>query len=244
MTDDCLKARNVTVEFSGLVALDDVSLILAPGEIVGLIGPNGSGKTTLVNAITGHVKVSRGTIVAAGKTISVLKPRQIAHHGISRSFQIVRLFNNMTVKENVEVAALAHGETRADARRLTHELCEAMGIWSYRDELAATLSYGDKRRVEMARALATRPRFLLLDEPAAGMNDAETATLLETLAQIPAEKGLGLLIIDHDMDLMTRLCHRLHALASGRTIAEGPPGEVISHPEVVDAYLGKGAVHA
>ena len=197
MTETRLAINDVSVEFTGLRALDHVSLTVETGEVVGLIGPNGSGKTTLINAITGQVKLATGTITAGDTVLSGLKPRQIALAGVSRSFQIVRLFNAMTVLENVE-----------------------------------------------AGALAAEPRFLLLDEPAAGMNDAETETLLHTLSELPAKRGLGLLIIDHDMGLIMRLCHRLHVLASGRTIAEGDAAHVRSHPAVIEAYLGKGAAHA
>ncbi|WP_181706516.1 ABC transporter ATP-binding protein [Chthonobacter rhizosphaerae] len=244
MSKPILRATDVVVEFTGLRALDGVSLALAPGEIVGLIGPNGSGKTTLINAITGQVRLAGGSITLGDRTISGLKPRDIALLGLARSFQIVRLFNEMTVVENVQAAALAHGAgtraARATALRLLHEL----GLDARADELGASLSYGDKRRVEIARALAADPAFLLLDEPAAGMNDAETEALLHTLAALPAQRGLGLLIIDHDMGLMMRLCHRLQVLAFGKTIAAGSADEVRRHPAVIEAYLGSEAAHA
>lgn len=244
MADASLVADEVTVEFSGLVALDKVSFHLSPGEILGLIGPNGSGKTTLVNAITGRVPLSHGTISVAGTTISGLKPRQIAHHGVGRSFQIVRLFDNMTVWENIEAAALAKGQSARDAREAAARLSAEFGLERYGDEMAANLSYGDKRRVEIARALAGHPRFLLLDEPAAGMNDAESEILLAALRKLPSAHDLGLLIIDHDMDLITGLCDRLHALASGRTIAQGAVRDVMADAGVIEAYLGAGAAHA
>lgn len=244
MSETRLAVADVSVEFSGLRALDHVSLSVDTGEVVGLIGPNGSGKTTLVNAITGQVKLAGGTITAAGVTLSGLSPRAIALQGVSRSFQIVRLFNAMTVLENVEAAALAKGASRAIARKRAEVLLEEFGLAPKADELGDSLSYGDKRRVEIARALAAEPKFLLLDEPAAGMNDAETETLLHTLAALPKKRGLGLLIIDHDMGLIMRLCHRLHVLASGRTIAEGSAAHVRAHPAVIEAYLGKGTVHA
>jgi branched-chain amino acid transport system ATP-binding protein len=214
------------------------------GEVVGFIGPNGSGKTTLINAITGQVKLATGAITAGGVTLSGLSPRDIALAGVSRSFQIVRLFNSMTVLENVEAAALAKGASRAASAARANRLLDELGLTDKADELGESLSYGDKRRVEIARALAAEPRFLLLDEPAAGMNDTETETLLHTLSELPRKRGLGLLIIDHDMGLIMRLCHRLHVLASGRTIAEGDAAHVRSHPAVVEAYLGKGAHHA
>jgi len=244
MSETRLAANDVSVEFTGLRALDHVSLSVDTGEIVGLIGPNGSGKTTFINAITGQVKLATGTIKIGGTELSGRSPREIALQGVSRSFQIVRLFNTMTVMENVEAAALAKGVSRAVAAERATSLLTELGLTAKSDELGESLSYGDKRRVEIARALAAEPRFLLLDEPAAGMNDAETETLLHTLAELPAKRGLGLLIIDHDMGLIMRLCHRLHVLASGRTIAEGEASHVRSHPAVIEAYLGKGATHA
>ena len=244
MSETRLAVNDVSVEFTGLRALDHVSLSVAAGEAVGLIGPNGSGKTTLINAITGQVKLAGGTITAGDVTLSGLSPRAIALAGVSRSFQIVRLFNAMTVLENVEAAALAKGVSRAESAGRATKLLDELGLTDKADELGESLSYGDKRRVEIARALAAEPRFLLLDEPAAGMNDAETETLLRTLSELPKSRGLGLLIIDHDMGLIMRLCHRLHVLASGRTIAEGDAAHVRSHPAVVEAYLGKGALHA
>ncbi|MET0596295.1 MAG: ABC transporter ATP-binding protein [Mesorhizobium sp.] len=239
-----LHAIDVSVEFVGLKALSGVTLALRPGEIVGLIGPNGSGKTTLVNAITGQVPLSGGRVMLGEETISGLLPRQVALKGISRSFQIVRLFNNMTVAENVEAAALARGEGRAAARNKAAALLDGFALSAKADDLCAQLSYGDKRRVEIARALAADPVFLLLDEPAAGMNEGETEALLATLAALPAERGLGLLIIDHDMGLIMRLCQRLHVLASGRTIATGSADEVRRDPAVIEAYLGSEAAHA
>jgi branched-chain amino acid transport system ATP-binding protein len=244
MPDSVLKAIDVSVEFAGLKALDRVSLSLDIGEIVGLIGPNGSGKTTLVNAITGQVPLSGGRVMLDGQAISGLQPRQIALKGISRSFQIVRLFNNMTVVENIEASALAHGDSLRGARGKAEALLAGFGLADRADELGAALSYGDKRRVEIARALAADPSFLLLDEPAAGMNEAETDSLLHTLAALPQARGLGLLIIDHDMGLIMRLCHRLHVLASGRTIAAGTADQIRRDPAVIEAYLGSEAAHA
>lgn len=244
MSNSSLKAVNVSVEFAGLRALHEVSLTLGGGEIVGLIGPNGSGKTTLINAITGQVPLAGGSVTLGDETISGLSPRLIALKGVTRSFQIVRLFNNLTVVENIETAGLAHGDTLATARRKAEALLEEFGLAPKAEDLGGTLNYGDKRRVEVARALAADPSFLLLDEPAAGMSEVETEALLHTLAALPGARGLGLLIIDHDMGLIMRLCHRLHVLASGRTIAAGEADEVRRDPAVIEAYLGSEAAHA
>jgi branched-chain amino acid transport system ATP-binding protein len=241
MADESLRTDEVSVEFAGLRALDGVSLAVAPGEILGLIGPNGSGKTTLVNAITGQVPLAAGRVTCGGEDLTGLSPRQVALRGIARSFQVVRLFNNLTVAENLEAAALAHGRGRRAAREKARGLLADFGLAARAEDLAVGLSYGDKRRVEIARALAADPSFLLLDEPAAGMNEGETTGLLAILEALPRARGLSLLIIDHDMGLIMRLCERLHVLASGRTIAEGDKDSVRANPAVIEAYLGTGA---
>jgi branched-chain amino acid transport system ATP-binding protein len=241
MADESLRTIEVSVEFAGLHALDGVSLSVAPGEILGLIGPNGSGKTTLVNAITGQVPMAAGQVTCGGEDITGFSPREVALRGIARSFQVVRLFNNLSVAENVEAAALAHGQGRRAAREKARGLLAEFGLEARAEDLAIGLSYGDKRRVEIARALAADPSFLLLDEPAAGMNEGETGGLLSILEELPRARGLSLLIIDHDMGLIMRLCERLHVLASGRTIAEGDKASVRTDPVVIEAYLGTGA---
>ncbi len=238
MANSSLTATNITVDFAGLRALDKVSLQVETGKIVGLIGPNGSGKTTLVNVLTGHVPPISGTVHCGTRDITGMSPREIALQGISRTFQIVRLFKNLTVSENVETAALAHGGCRRDSRRKALQLLDEFGLGKVSEQFASTLSYGDERRVEIARALAGNPKFLLLDEPAAGMNEAESETLLELLSRLPVERQLGMLIIDHDMGLMMRLCQWLHVLASGKTIGEGSAEEVRRLPQVIEAYLG------
>ena len=244
MSDVTLSTAGVSVEFVGLRALDSVSLSLGQGAILGLIGPNGSGKTTLLNAITGHVPLASGRITLGGELVSGLPPREIARRRVARTFQIARDFSNLTVLENVVTGALGHGAGMREARRRATELIERFGLTARTDDLASALSYGDKRRVEIARALAGEPRFLLLDEPAAGMNDEETEALLTILEQLPEERSLGILIIDHDMGLIMRLCHQLHVLASGRTIAEGDRQTVRDDPAVIEAYLGSEAIDA
>ena len=241
MMDESLRTIDVSVEFSGLRALDGVSLSLSPGEILGLIGPNGSGKTTLVNAITGQVSIAAGRIFCGEADLTGFSPREVSLRGIARSFQVVRLFNNLTVTENVEAAALTHGHGRRASREKARKLLAEFGLEARAEDLAIGLSYGDKRRVEISRALAADPKYLLLDEPAAGMNEAETTALLSILEELPRTSGLGLMIIDHDMTLIMRLCDRLHVLASGRTIAEGDKDSVRANPVVIEAYLGTGA---
>jgi branched-chain amino acid transport system ATP-binding protein len=244
MPASALEAIEVSVEFAGLRALDRVSLRLEPGEILGLIGPNGSGKTTLVNVLTGQLRPVSGRVRCNGEDITGLPPPRVAARGIARSFQIVRLFRNLTVRENVEAGAIARGLGRKAARAVADRLLADFGLASHAEAFAGSLSYGDERRIEIARALAAAPTFLLLDEPAAGMNEAETSRLLELLAALPRTQALGLLIIDHDVPLIMRLCQRLHVLASGRTIAEGDVATVRRAPEVIAAYLGAAAADA
>jgi branched-chain amino acid transport system ATP-binding protein len=233
-----LLVENLTKDFVGLRALDSVSLRLERGEILGLIGPNGSGKTTLVNVITGFLQPSQGRIQISGVDITGWPPHKIAQLGLARTFQTVKLFLELTVLENVEVAAVSMGLSRQPARQRAYDLLNSLGAVQLADLPAGALPYGQERRVEIARALATNPDFLLLDEPAAGLNEAESDELLQTLALIPDKIGCGLLIIDHDMRLIMRLCERLHVLSYGRTIGKGTPQEIRQNPAVIEAYLG------
>lgn len=244
MQPRALAASGVTVEFSGLRALLDVSLVVKRGEILGLIGPNGSGKTTLVNAITGQVALGTGRVEADGIDLTGAPPRDVALAGVARTFQIGRHFGKLTVLQNVAVAALSHRAGMQRALSDAQNLLAEFGLEGRAEDLVDELSYGEKRRVEVARALAGDPGYLLLDEPAAGMNTAETESLLEILAKLPDKRNLGLLIIDHDMGLIMRLCQRLHVLASGQTIAEGDVGSVREDPTVIEAYLGHEEVDA
>ena len=227
--------------FAGLHALDGVSFSLRRGEILGLIGPNGSGKTTLINVVTGLMPATSGQVFVDGAEITNKKPYQVAHTGLARTFQTIRLFRDLTVLENVEVAAVSMGLSRREARQRALEVLEEIGISRWAEMLAGVLPYGLERRVEVARALATKPKFLFLDEPAAGLNEDESEELLQVLAAIPERKDLGMLIVDHDMRLIMRLCHRLHVLNFGKTIGEGTPEEVRQIPAVLEAYLGKTA---
>jgi branched-chain amino acid transport system ATP-binding protein len=236
-----LVVEGVTKNFAGLRALDSVSLTLTQGEILGLIGPNGSGKTTLINVVTGFLKPTAGRILVNGVSITGWLPHKIAPLGLARTFQTIKLFLGLTVLENVEVAAVSAGMPRHQARELAYEMLERLGATRLAPLPAGALPYGEERRVEIARALATNPRFLLLDEPAAGLNEAESEALLQILVSIPQEIGCGILIVDHDMHLVMRLCHRLHVLNYGRTIGAGSPEEVRHDPAVIQAYLGTSA---
>ena len=239
MSETRLAVNDVSVEFTGLRALDHVSLSVSTGEVVGLIGPNGSGKTTLVNAITGQVKLAGGTITACDTILSGLSPREIALAGVSRSFQIVRLFNTMTVLENVEAAALAKGASRATATERAKGLLAELGLSAKADELGESLSYGDKRRVEIARALAAEPRFLLLDEPL-GALDALTRTRMQAfLLRIKAESGAGAVLITHSIEEALLLGTRVVVLSPdpGRLTAEIEAGfnaEILNGASVAD----------
>ncbi len=243
---ECLRVERLSKHFLALKALDQVSLTLNRGEILGLIGPNGSGKSTLINVVSGVLPPTGGSVVLDGTDISGWKAHRIAKVGIGRSFQRVRLFGGMSVLENVLVAALSVGFGRAEALERAHQALATMGAEGWLSMAAAALPYGHQRLVEVARAIAMRPNYLFLDEPAAGLNEHESAELLGRLAPLPKSQNLGMLIVDHDMHLIMRLCHRLHVLNYGRTIAQGTPQEVRRIPEVIEAYLGSSAeaVHA
>lgn len=236
-----LAAKDLTKSYGGIVALNGVNLSLSSGEVLGLIGPNGSGKTTLLGCLAGTHTPTAGSVMLASKQISGLPAHRIARLGIGRTFQTVRLFGRLSVIENVKAALAQKFGDRGvgELESMAVDLLEALGIADMQNRRANELAYGLQRRLEIARALATNPRFMLLDEPAAGMNEAETRDLLATLRKVTSERGIGLLIVDHDMALIVELCDRVAVLNKGQVIAEGKPREVLENVAVREAYIGR-----
>ncbi len=252
-----VNATRVVKRFGGLTAVNKMDFNLEKGEIVSIIGPNGAGKTTFFNTITGIYKPEEGDIIFNGKTLVGLRPDQIAERGISRTFQNIRLFSNMSVIENILVGMHPHLKQSAvealllvnsfkkeelAAEKKAEELMKYVGLKGVGNELAKNLPYGAQRRVEIARALAAEPLMLLLDEPTAGMNPLETEDAIKLFRRIRDEKGITVLLIEHDMRVVMNISERISVMDYGEKIAEGSPAEIRANPRVVEAYLGRGAV--
>lgn len=233
-----LLVTGVSRSFAGVQALAGVSLSVRPGEVFGLIGPNGAGKSTLVNIISGYDMPNSGTVEVDGVDITRSKSYLRARDGLARTFQHGHLFDGLTVRENIEVTALGTGRSRKQAFALGDELLEEFHLTDRADQPAGSLPHGVERRVGVARALATEPRYVLLDEPAAGLNEGEIGEFADNIRQLSA-RGLGVLLIDHNVRLILSVCDRIHVLVEGKTLLEGTPDEVRASDELAEAYLGK-----
>lgn len=259
MTRSMLDVRHVTVRFGGIVALDNLSLDVAQGSIHAVIGPNGAGKSTLLNVITGFNAPAIGSVSFDGNSIEARTPHAITRMGVARTFQNTELFGGLSALENVTIGldrhysysvftgmshAAGYSRVEASARREAQSLLNLVGLGDDSSVAAAALPFGKQRRLELARALATRPRLLLLDEPAAGLRAAEVETLNQILLKLRAEQGLTILLIDHVMALVMAISDRISVLNFGRKIADGDPQAVRAAPEVIRAYLGEKAAHA
>ncbi|MEC4807185.1 MAG: ABC transporter ATP-binding protein [Jaaginema sp. PMC 1080.18] len=253
LEEPLLEIQDLTKQFGGLIAVDGVGFTVRSREIFGLIGPNGAGKTTLFNMLTGLIEPTQGKVIYERRNIAQLKPYQIAQCGIARTFQNLRLFGNLSVLENVEIACHRHNSTSlladilnfASARKARQQdresaqiLLELVGLTSLKNQLANNLAYGDRRRLEIARALALKPSLLLLDEPAAGMNPNEKAALSELIREIRDRFHLTIILIEHHIPLVMGLCDRIAVLDFGKLIALGNPETVRQNPAVIEAYLG------
>ncbi len=251
---DALRADKIIIAFGGLIAVNDVTFNVPQGGIVSLIGPNGAGKTTFFNVLTGLYRPTAGRVTLGDRDVTGKAPHKIAALGLARTFQNIRLFNLMTAEENVMVAMHSHLRSgiastvfglpwqRREERRAhntSRDLLEFVGIGKVRNEYARNLSYGDQRRLEVARALALNPRVLLLDEPTAGMNPQESAQFVDFVHRVRDEKGVSVLLIEHDMSVVMRVSERITVLDRGERIAEGGPDDIRSNERVIEAYLGK-----
>jgi branched-chain amino acid transport system ATP-binding protein len=241
---DTLRATDVSRAFEALHALRGVTLELHRHEVVGLIGPNGAGKTTLVNVLTGFDYPTSGTVELAGVDVSSWTPHRRGRAGLARTFQHSRSFASLTVRENVEVAALGGGAGPGAARRRADELLDLLGLRAREEQPAGSLAHGDERKLGVARALATEPRFLLLDEPAAGLPETEVPEFAAVVRSVRDDHQAGVLLIDHNMALVMDVCDRIHVLDQGRTLAAGTPAEVRGNLDVAAAYLGEAPVVA
>ena len=249
-----LKTNHLCIQFGGLKAVDDVNLEIKKGELYGLIGPNGAGKTTVFNLLTGVYKPTSGRFYLCGEDLTGKAPVEVNKRGIARTFQNIRLFNNLTVIENVMVGLAnqipcsipesiirlpRHKKSEREFEARALELLEVFGLAEYRDYLASNLPYGKQRKLEIARAMATNPKLLLLDEPAAGMNPNETQELMDTITFIREKFDITILLIEHDMRLVGGICEQLTVLCFGTELAKGETSAVLNDPEVIKAYLGE-----
>lgn len=253
ISENVLEVNNLSISFGGLKAVDDVSFKLEKGELLGLIGPNGAGKTTLFNMLSGVYTPTSGKIILDGQKVNGISPDKLSKLGVARTFQNIRLFDNLTVLDNVKLAMNQYMEygilsgifrfpsywqEENETTELSKEILKSLSLEKYFRAYAGSLSYGNQRKLEIARAMATRPKVLLLDEPAAGMNESETQDLMDSIKIIREKTGVSILLIEHDMNLVLGISERLVVLNYGEILAEGNPREVISNEEVVKAYLG------
>ena len=240
---DTLRASSVSRTFEGVEALRDVTLELTGGEVVGLIGPNGAGKSTLVNLLSGFDRPTSGTVELSGRDVTRWPAHKRGRHGLARTFQHSRSFGALSVRENVEVAALGVGRSTRAASARADELLDLLGLTAYASRPASSLAHGDERRLGVARALASEPRFVLMDEPAAGLPEAEVPAFAAVVRSVRDDHGAGVLLIDHNMALVMDVSDRVHVLDQGRTLAEGAPADIRANLDVAAAYLGESAVH-
>lgn len=233
-----LSASGIVMRFQGLVAIDGTDFEMHTGEIVGLIGPNGAGKTTMVNVLTGFQEPTEGIVQIDGRDVTNASPQARTRLGVARTFQGARLFPDMSVLENVEVSGVGQGLRRKAARERAEHALGLLGLNELAGRMASDLSTGQERRLQVARAMAMRPRFLFLDEPAAGLNESESDELLHVITQLPSQIGCGVLLIEHDMRVIMSACSRIVVLDNGSVIKVGTPTEVRADQSVIDAYLG------